>query len=250
MIYDFGQMKPRTNLTILVVPLLLPFLAVSDGMSHPEKGDIIIPSIEFADTPIQDAIDFLAQRSQELDASTDDPKAKGVNIVLVNDETLNEKTVTLKVTNIALVDALQFVADLVDGELKNLDHAIAITPRNHRQAVTKKEDADEMAEKIDDIVIPSIEFHDTPLKDALDFLRQRAIELDADSPKEKKGVNIVLKPAEENETVSVRLRNIPVGDAVILTALSAGYNVEIRRSGLFLSKVVMNQQPRRVQVRP
>ena len=43
---------------------------------------IIIPSIEFTDTPLKDALEFIQQRSVELDISETDPGKKGINIIL------------------------------------------------------------------------------------------------------------------------------------------------------------------------
>jgi general secretion pathway protein D len=43
---------------------------------------IILPSVEFADTPLADAIDFLRQRSIELDINEPDVTRKGVNILI------------------------------------------------------------------------------------------------------------------------------------------------------------------------
>ena len=43
---------------------------------------IIIPEIEFEDTPLSDAIDFLRQKSVELDDMEPDPARKGINIIL------------------------------------------------------------------------------------------------------------------------------------------------------------------------
>ena len=43
---------------------------------------INLPSVEFADTPLSDALEFLQQKSVELDINESDPTKKGVNIVL------------------------------------------------------------------------------------------------------------------------------------------------------------------------
>lgn len=44
--------------------------------------NIIIPSIEFAETPLKEALNYLQQRSVELDVNEPDPARKGINIVL------------------------------------------------------------------------------------------------------------------------------------------------------------------------
>ena len=43
---------------------------------------IVLPSIEFADTPLRDAIDFLQQRSVEMDVNEPNPARKGINILI------------------------------------------------------------------------------------------------------------------------------------------------------------------------
>ncbi|NLT72173.1 MAG: hypothetical protein GXX91_15975, partial [Verrucomicrobiaceae bacterium] len=43
---------------------------------------IILPSVEFADTPLRDAIDFLQQRSVEMDVNETNPARKGINIII------------------------------------------------------------------------------------------------------------------------------------------------------------------------
>jgi general secretion pathway protein D len=43
---------------------------------------IIIPSVEFADTPLKDAIEFLQSRSVELDVTETNPAKKGINIII------------------------------------------------------------------------------------------------------------------------------------------------------------------------
>ena len=44
---------------------------------------IIIPKIDLRDATVREAVEFLKQRSRELDSSTDDPQEKrGVNIFL------------------------------------------------------------------------------------------------------------------------------------------------------------------------
>ena len=43
---------------------------------------IIIPSVEFADTPLSDAVQFLQSRSVELDIAETNPARKGINIII------------------------------------------------------------------------------------------------------------------------------------------------------------------------
>lgn len=48
-------------------------------------------------------------------------------------------------------------------------------------------------EKLKTIILTNVEFADTPLKDALDFIQQRSVELDVNEPDiSRKGINIIL----------------------------------------------------------
>lgn len=107
-------------------------------------------------------------------------------------------------------------------------------------------------EKLKTIVLPSIEFSNTPLREAVQFLQQRSVELDtAESDVARKGVNIILDvgigggggaPAEGDEggfggggaggvadtPVTLSARNMPLAEALRYTTSAAGlkYKVE------------------------
>jgi len=51
--------------------------AIQNKLNH-----IIIPKIEFRDATVREAVDFLKQKSHELDTQETDPTHRGVNIVL------------------------------------------------------------------------------------------------------------------------------------------------------------------------
>jgi general secretion pathway protein D len=47
--------------------------------------------------------------------------------------------------------------------------------------------------KLERIIIPKLEFRDATLREAIDFLKKKCVELDTDSPSGERGLNIVLK---------------------------------------------------------
>jgi general secretion pathway protein D len=115
---------------------------------------IIIPSINFEDTTVEEAVDFLRQRSMELDTTELDPIKKGVNFVVrrpraatvvapdassttpgdslppvVSDPgTLRVKE--LRIRNVPLAVALKYICDQTKLRYKVDDFAVTIVPQS------------------------------------------------------------------------------------------------------------------------
>jgi len=114
---------------------------------------IIIPKISLTDTTIREAVDFLKQRSRELDTTTDDPSQKrGVNIVLklpdaaiasvgieaaaagsgtespTQPTVTPDSKVTLTLNNVPLIEALRYLTDLAGLKFKVEPFAVSIVP--------------------------------------------------------------------------------------------------------------------------
>ncbi len=62
-----------------------------------------------------------------------------------------------------------------------------------RQDEIRQRNNDEMIAKLNRIIIPQIQFRDATVRESIDFLKQKAYELDPESDPSKRGVNIVLK---------------------------------------------------------
>ena len=127
---------------------------------------IIIPRIDLRDATVREAVEFLKQRSRELDSSTDDPQEKrGVNIFLklaapapmpapdmsaappVEGSTAlppvggdADTKVTLSLTNVPLIEALRYLTELAGLKYKIEPYAVSIVPitENTTDLVTKK----------------------------------------------------------------------------------------------------------------
>ena len=102
-----------------------------------------------------------------------------------------------------------------------------------------------IARKLREIVIPIMDFQDTTLEEAVDFLRLRCVELDAnEADAAKKGLNFVIAPTKEPAVdpfaegtpeagikgpriQSLRLRNVPLGDALKYICQATGTRFEI-----------------------
>lgn len=126
---------------------------------------IIIPKIDLRDATVREAVEFLKQRSRELDASTDNPKDKrGVNIVLklenapvapppadgvapaaegvapVPASGNADTKITLSLTNVPLIEALRYLTELSSLKYKIEPYAVSIVPitENTTDLVTKE----------------------------------------------------------------------------------------------------------------
>lgn len=127
---------------------------------------IIIPRIDLRDTTVREAVEFLKQRSRELDTTTTDPaERKGVNIVLklsslqpaitasdipADSAILGaeiaapvvtaESPITLSLSNVPLVEALRYLTELAGLKYKVEPFAVSIVPitENTDELVTKE----------------------------------------------------------------------------------------------------------------
>jgi len=114
-------------------------------------NNIVIPRVDLRDTTVREAVQFLQQRSKDLDASTDDPADKrGVNIVLklaqpaapAADEPSPDAAppesgtadtrVTLSLTNVPLIEALRYLTELANLKYKIEPFAVSIVPASYQ----------------------------------------------------------------------------------------------------------------------
>jgi hypothetical protein len=94
-------------------------------------NSLIIPSINFNNATIEEAIQFLRQRTQELDTSEPDPAKRGVNFVLpkIPDAIAGDvPKITLQLRNIPLSDALQHICNAAHFHYTVNNSAVTIYP--------------------------------------------------------------------------------------------------------------------------
>jgi len=86
--------------------------------------------------------------------------------------------------------------------------------------------------KLDDIIIPKIDFQEASVAEALDFIKQRAAALDTTEPDPaRRGINIVLKLApdspEANARITLGLSDIPLRAAIEYVAKAASLKLKV-----------------------
>ena len=110
---------------------------------------IVIPVIDFEDTSVEEALDFLRLRSNELDTTELDPTKKGINFVVrrpraeagapatgdatapalgANSDPGAQRIKQLRLRNVPLSVALQYIADATRLRAKVDDFAVTLVP--------------------------------------------------------------------------------------------------------------------------
>ena len=86
--------------------------------------------------------------------------------------------------------------------------------------------------KLDEIIIPKIDFRDATVREALDFIKQRAASLDnVEQDPAKKGINIVLKlgpdALESGSRITLSLTDVPLRAAIDYVARAANLKLKV-----------------------
>jgi general secretion pathway protein D len=91
---------------------------------------IVIPRINFTDSSIREALDFLKKRAADLDELESDPDLKGVNIILKVPPGSPEESaqITLEIENVPLKAALDYVAQAAGLKIKIDPYAVVVVP--------------------------------------------------------------------------------------------------------------------------
>ena len=133
-----------------------------DAINRKLNG-FIIEKIELPEATLREAVDFLKQKSRDLDTTTDDPKKRGVNIVLklppaqAPDSTQGDATapaidqpasavvtenfkVSLSLRNIPLIEAIRYLTELSGLKYKIEPYAVSLIPitENTDELLTKE----------------------------------------------------------------------------------------------------------------
>ncbi|MEM9080599.1 MAG: von Willebrand factor type A domain-containing protein, partial [Verrucomicrobiota bacterium] len=96
-----------------------------------------------------------------------------------------------------------------------------------------------MLSKLRSIVVPEIDFENTPLEEALEYLTQQTIELDADPDEATRGVSFVIENGRDEDALflsegssgkvidGLKLEDVPLGTALDFLARQAGMRYRI-----------------------
>ncbi|RBP48220.1 beta-lactamase regulating signal transducer with metallopeptidase domain [Roseimicrobium gellanilyticum] len=147
---------------------------------------IIIPSVEFKDATLKEAVEFFRVKGRAHDSS-----GKGVNITLSADAADSTVRLTLSLKDVPLSEALRYTAELSNMEL-TADEFTLFLKKKEVEVKSKQEPAapakSAVLERAQKIILPRVKFSYAQLSEAVEFLNTKGKEMDP----EKQGVNILV----------------------------------------------------------
>lgn len=186
---------------------------------------LVIPSISFENTSIEEAVDFLRLRSKELDVAEQDAAKKGINFVIRmsrKDGKIHAPfdRITVNMKNVTLEKAITLVAEQAGARYKVDDFCVTFVSKNDvagpnggeapaaEAAGQPKKLEGKAVDAANKILIPTVSFEDATLQEAVDFLNLQAKELSKGEP----GFKLVIDPKVDatKRIRELRLRNVPI----------------------------------------
>lgn len=200
---------------------------------------IVIPVVKFENTSLEEAVDFIRTKSKELDTVEKDPAKKGVNFMIRKPREGNgaqdpgKARVTMDLKNVTMISALQEIAKQTKLRFTIDESGLTFVPADDMprfQNLPPGVDIEQMgdvqfppppepqlppgkaAQADNKIIIPTVEFEDVSLTEAVAFLNKQAKELAKGQPV----FPVVLDAKVNGETKikELRLRNVPLTIAV------------------------------------
>lgn len=108
---------------------------LGDSPARRKAAVIILPSVNFRDLPLGDALEFLQEQSVEHDKESPEQE-KGIDLILTGADDLIDTRITLKLTNVPLIEALRYTAELANAALQYDGHAVVISPKEEGKRKT------------------------------------------------------------------------------------------------------------------
>ncbi len=187
----------------------------------------IIPRIDFEDRTVEEALDFIRLRASEIDPPVPN-ESMGFNLVIRRPKTatysglvdqsskdllaggeLNSLRIPeLRLRNVSIAAALRYICMMTNLQCKMDERVITIFTNDPNAAwddvgslLEENGDTTVISQKLSQIRLPRVDFENTSIHEAIDFLRLRSAELDVTSiDAGRKGINFVLYIPKGMET--------------------------------------------------
>jgi len=208
--------------------------------------NIILPRVQFSGASIEEAVEYLRAKSRELDTLD----KTGVQIILRPGGT-KPGLISLDLTNVPLVEALRYCTELAGLTYKIEPYAVTIAATTAeapaKQEINAKSDAKTtVATQAKKIILPSVEFRDATLVEAIEFIRAKSRDFDPD----KKGVNILLKGDGGTVKITLSLIDVPVPEALHYCAELSNYKLSADENSFVLTPAPPKKGANTSQLKP
>ena len=190
-----------------------------------------ISTLEFASTPLSEAIQYFRVKSIELN-----PTGKGINF-LIDPRVDQKQLVTLRLRNVPIGSALIYMIDHADLDYKIDSHACVILPKGMGElakrppadtAVTAKYSPSIKARKV---ILDKVEFSEATIDSVLKFLA----DLSAEKLGDGSGINLVLSQRVDPQIpVSIIMTNVPLSQLLARIASFTSLEIRIEKHAVFL----------------
>ncbi|MEM9283850.1 MAG: hypothetical protein AAGA96_18670 [Verrucomicrobiota bacterium] len=261
-----ASLYPIIGVWLVLVFTYVPLVLSKDLSTEEKMKRIVLPQVEFQQTPIHDCLAALAEMSEQFDPS-DNPT--GIHLV-VNVLEGRNSTITLRLTNVPLAEAIRLTASLANATYEIQDGVVEIVPirdpddklitkayqipadvaekflqvspsrifveqgitvgdgastifdesesilviKNYEEQLLQAENylatmighhpvsidavsIRQLKKKLENITIPRVEFWETPLMEALEFIQTESMKHDPEKHPDKKGINLILDVGPE-----------------------------------------------------
>jgi hypothetical protein len=214
---------------------------------------MIIPGISFTYASLEEALSRIHLFSAELDVKEPDPAKKGVSFVILKPRAVEGQPppkparVNFNQSDDPLRGILDEIAAQSDTRYTIGDTSITFVPAGGKDVAdltrAEAEAADKAAtrigpktvenlNKLRKLVIPIVNFEDTTVVEAVDFLNARARELSKGAPPIKIGPRM----DPDTRIEHLRLRNIPLLEALTYCTEAVGDEFHIHDDGVQIGK--------------
>jgi beta-lactamase regulating signal transducer with metallopeptidase domain len=195
---------------------------------------IILPRVQFSGASIEEAMEYLQTKSREFDSLD----KKGVQFLL-RPGGAKPGLISLDLKEVPLIEALRYCTELAGLTYKVEPYAVIIaattTDAPAKLELTAKSNAKTtVTTQASKIILPSVEFRDATLVEAIEFIRAKSREHDPD----KKGVNILLKGDGGTVKITLSLKDVPVSEALHYCAELSNHKLSADENSFVLTPVL------------
>jgi hypothetical protein len=169
---------------------------------------IVLPSVDFDNTSIEEAVDFIRTESKVQDKAESDETRKGVSFWIQGKKGFEFPRVTLKLKNVTVGEALNSVAKLTNTVPKITGSSVALMPKDSAAAAESDAPVPGAMAAAKQTTIALIDIDGEPLDKVVEFLNKESAA--------NKGPKVVIGDGlDPKSTVkSLRLKGATLAEAV------------------------------------